>query len=438
MASEVLTTVFDDLRLLVPHGMEAPQEGDGPCGGGGGPGPIVIPSHELDTETWADQELGGGGGGAGIPQGGIPGVKGPKPPKPRPKPEKGEKGEEGEEGEPTEGETGDKVADDLIDKYTKSHSASSDELREKMFRGEEEVEGAPGDVGTEMPWPDSIPRPTKEDVDAFWDKFTKDRRDYCNDPRTMDDSQRPDYDPTIRPPGIGLGGSLMQVGVKPKKTGLWKRAVRDWFKSLPIQLYEDKWTQIEPRLQSAFEQMRQITGYSARLPARDVPVPKKKAARVLVFVDVSGSVFSKGIQEEFASILRGVEEDVAKIEIFTFDAGDRPQEGPFTPKTYNPKFGGGGTEPWKELIPNILATPKYAPRNIDGYCMLTDGAFAHPPPGLIRRPKQWCFIMTSTYTSEALPSGSLIIPTFVDDPEYHKMMKEGKSVDIAKTAIVKQ
>ena len=444
MASEILTTTFGDCRLVVPHGLQPPC--DPPPGGGGGPGgpPPTLPSYEMDTENWADQEMGAGGG--GIPQGGIKGVKGPKSPpsKGKRKPPEGEeeKGEEGEEGE-GEGEeekegTGDKLADKLIDKYTKSHSADSDKLRDQMMNPEG-ASGEPGggDTGAEMPWPESIPRPSREEVDTFWDKMRKDRRVWARDPRTRDKSQDPGYDPTIQPPGVGLGGSFMEIGIKPDRTGLWKKAVKEWFKSLPIPQFEDKWTREDVRLQSPLRQMKELTGFGVRLPARNVRSLKPKVARVLVLVDVSGSVFKQGVQEDFARILLSVPKDTAEITIFTFDdSAHGIQEGPFTPKTYNPKFGGGGTNPWP-LVSNLMATPKYSNKMIDGYCMLTDGAFAKAPPGLIKKPGKWCFIMTSTYTSDAIPNGAKIIETFVDDPEYQKRMREGDSKEIMREIKVK-
>jgi hypothetical protein len=286
-----------------------------------------------------------------------------------------------------------------------------------------------------MPWPDSVPRPNRDDVDAFWDNFEKKRREYARDPRTRDKSQDPGYDPTIQPPGIGIGGELMSIGIRPMRTGVWKESVKKWFKSLPIPQFEDKWTREDVRLQSPFRQLKELTGYTARLPARNVRSLKPKVARVLVLVDVSGSVFKQGVQEDFASILNSVPKDTAEIEIFTFDHGG--QEGPFKPKTYNPKFGGGGTEPWG-FIANLLATPKYSNRMIDGYLMMTDGAFAKAPEGLIKKPAKWCFVMTSTYTSDAIPSGAKIIETFVDDPEWQKHQREAPSSDVMRGVTVKK
>jgi hypothetical protein len=111
---------------------------------------------------------------------------------------------------------------------------------------------------------------------------------------------------------------------------------------------------------------------------------------MLVLVNVSGSVFKQGVQEDFARILRGVKKEIADITIFTFDdTAHGVQEGPFTPKTYNPKFGGGGTNPWP-LIANLLATPRYSHKAIDGYCMMTDVAFTKAPAG--PNMKGWCFL----------------------------------------------
>jgi hypothetical protein len=490
MASQILTTTFGDLRLVLPHGMQPPKDpSGGGGGGGGGGGPITLPSYELDTEDWADQEeQQGGGGGAG------PGGQKP-PPKKKPPGEKGEKGEKGEgepeEGEPGEGETGDEEVDKIIDKYSKSHSSDMDEQTKDLLdpdreqrpgvkpkepgdfpgtpsgegegEGEDEGEGEGGEPGEpgepgkgkgkpggkgdagkkkgdtreKMPYPSSLPKPTRNQVDVFWDKFEKQRREYLRDPRTAPKELERGYNPldAIHPPGIGLGSELMNIGFKPLKTGLWKEAVKDWFKSLPEPLFKQKWTHIEPRLQSVMKQMKGLTGRSVRLPARHVKVPNPKVSRVLVFVDVSGSVFNKGVQEDFASILNSIPKQTAEIEIFTFDDGG--QEGPFKPKNYNPKRGGGGTAPW-EFISNILATPKYSPREIDGYLMLTDGAFAGPPAGLIKNPKDWCFVMTSSYTAEAIPKDAKIIETFVDDPEWQKHMKEANAKDVMKRTIIKK
>jgi predicted metal-dependent peptidase len=188
-------------------------------------------------------------------------------------------------------------------------------------------------------------------------------------------------------------------------------------------------------MQYPLSQMRQLTGYAVRLPARNVPAQRPKVAKCLVLVDVSGSVFNKGIQEAFTSILRAVPPTVADIIIFTFDGGK--QEGPFKPKTYAPKVGGGGTEPWG-FISVLLATPEYSPRAIDGYLMLTDGAFANPPEGLIKRPSDWCFVMTSSYTSDSVPKGAKIVETFVDDPEWQKHMATANSKDVMKRTVIKK
>jgi hypothetical protein len=476
MASQILTTTFGDLRLVLPHGMQPPKDPSGPGGGGGGPGgPISLPSYELDTEDWGDQEeQEGGGGGAG------PG--GQKPP-----PQKQPPGEQGEKAEPEEGETGDEEVDKIIDKYSKSHSSDMDEQTKDLLdpdkeqrpgvkqrereqgaepptgegepgEGEGEGEGgepgepgkAPGkpggkgvagkkkgETGEKMPYPSSLPKPTRNQVDVFWDKFEKQRREYLRDPRTAPKELERGYNPldAIHPPGVGLRAELMNIGFRPLKTGLWKEAVKDWFKSLPEPLFKQKWTHIEPRLQSVMRQMREYTGRSVRLPARHVKVPNPKVSRVVVFVDVSGSVFNKGVQEDFASILNSIPKATAEIEIFTFDDGG--QEGPFKPKNYNPKRGGGGTAPWG-FIANILATPKYSPREIDGYMMLTDGAFANPPADLIKVPADWCFVMTSSYTADSIPKGAKIIETFVDDPEWQKHMKEASSKDVMKRAVIKK
>jgi hypothetical protein len=115
---------------------------------------------------------------------------------------------------------------------------------------------AKGYVKTKMPWPKSIPRPTQVQVDVFWDRFEKQRREYINDPRTAPDEWGSDFDPAIQPAGFGLGGELANIKIVPQKTGIWKEMVRDWFKSLPEPHYEDKWTHIEPRLQSVLRQVK--------------------------------------------------------------------------------------------------------------------------------------------------------------------------------------
>jgi hypothetical protein len=475
MASEIITATFGDLRLVVPHGMQPPTESGGGDGGGG---PVTLSSYELDTEDWSDQEQTGGGGRGGGGGGGRP--EGQKPPK----------GSKEKGGKPEKGETGVKEVDDIVDKYTESGTADIDERSKDLLDpdkdlrpgtkgkgpqgegdfpvdvGEEEGEGEgegegkggegeggegkgkkkpgeagakkpAGDVGKKMPQPKSIPKVTRADVDVFWDKFNQQRREYLNDPRTAPDEMQRGYTPLdpIHPPGIGLGGELMNIGFSPMRTGLWKEAVKDWFKSLPQPQFEDKWTREDVRLQSPLRQMSGITGYSVRLPARNLPAMKPKVAKCLVLVDVSGSVFAKGVQEAFASILRAVPADVADITIFTFDV--QGKEGPFKPRTYNPKLGGGGTEPWG-FIATMLATPAYSPREIDGYLMLTDGAFANPPEGLIKKPEDWCFVMVSSYTADAIPEGAKIIETFVDDPEWQKHMKEAKSTEVMKRTIIKK
>jgi hypothetical protein len=53
----------------------------------------------------------------------------------------------------------------------------------------------------------------------------------------------------------------MEIGIKPDRTGLWKKAVKDWFKSLPIPQFEDKWTREDVRLQSPLRQMKELTGF---------------------------------------------------------------------------------------------------------------------------------------------------------------------------------
>jgi hypothetical protein len=499
MASQIITTTFADLKLVVPHGLQPPTGDQDPTGGG----QVKIPSYEIPTEDWGDQEEQEQRSGGKSPKGQKPppSPKGPKGPKGTGKGKPGEPGEgEPEEGEPGEGEpseektkTGNKIVDDMVDKYTKSHSSDMDKMTKDLLdpdhekrpgipkapegepegpegfpageggeegegegegEGEKEGEGetpsgkpkgggagkgkipgAPhkkkGDVHAKMPWPKTLPKLSREMVDVFWDKMRKDRREYTSNPLTAHESQDPDYNPELGPPGIGIGGEFKNIGIVPKKSGIWKQMVKDWFKSIPKPAFADKWTGYDPRMQSVYRQMRTLTGHNMRLPARNVKVPNPKISKVVVFVDVSGSVWATGCQEQFASILTGIDDHVVEIIIFTFDT--KGQEGPFTPKTYNPKRGGGGTEPWG-FISVILATPKYRPGEIDGYCMLTDGCFANPPEGLIRDGKKWCFVMTSTYTSDSVPKGAEIIETFIDDPAYRKEQRDAELKDLMRGA----
>jgi predicted metal-dependent peptidase len=148
-------------------------------------------------------------------------------------------------------------------------------------------------------------------------------------------------------------------------------------------------------------------------------------------VDVSGSVFDKGIQFDFTSIIKSVPKDVADIYIFTFDDGIRSPM--MRPENYVPMEGGGGTQPWPDIAA-LLKQPFY--RDADGYLMLTDGAFAAPPPKLIV-PSKWCFLMTSEYQKSAIPAGCTILETFVEDPNYIKSQSErGKPKDIFKKAVI--
>jgi hypothetical protein len=101
--------------------------------------------------------------------------------------------------------------------------------------------------------------------------------------------------------------------------------------------------------------------------------------------------------------------------------------------SYVPMEGGGGTQPWAGIA-EILKKPEY--KDADGYLMLTDGAFAHPPDKLIV-PSKWCFLMTSEYSKGAIPAGCTILETFVEDPNYIKAQSaKGKPKDIFKRAVI--
>jgi hypothetical protein len=403
-----LKTTIGDLRLVLAPGMEIPK-GSGaidatPDGKG-----AVIPSYETSTEDWRDQEKGGGGG-AG------PGGK------KKPKPKKGEKGEpgepgegegegEGEGGEPGEGEgegTGvgdpsgadDPEYDKLGEKYAHSASKEADEERNKTL----------GEDGNPI----------------IQDEVRKAVERIQRNPITRMSELHPGYGKDKRlSRGGGAGRELNQTGYRPIETGLWKAAVRDWFKSREAEVYEDMWTREETKLQSVRAQLGEISGSNVRLPARNVPVMRSKICKMAVFVDVSGSVFDIGIQFDFTSILKSVKPDVAELYIFTFDDGIR--QGPMRPHNYVPMEGGGGTSPW-EGIAAVLKQPFY--KDMDGYMMLTDGAFANPPPKLIVPPK-WCFVLTSQHSTEAIPVGCKIIRTYVDDPNWIKGQEEkGRGKDI--------
>ncbi len=160
-------------------------------------------------------------------------------------------------------------------------------------------------------------------------------------------------------------------------------------------------------------------GHSVLMPARRQPHKLNVVSKTTIFVDVSGSVFDKGVQFDFASIIKSIPKDVAEIYIFTFDAGIKSKM--MRPWNYSPMEGGGGTQPW-EGIAAILAQPFF--RDMDGYMMLTDGQFAAAPTGVIKNPAKWCFILTSEAkgggVTKSLPKGATIVRTYIEDPEWIK------------------
>jgi hypothetical protein len=400
MAFNSLKTQIGDLRLVLAPGMEIPR-GQGPIDTTPGGGGAVLPSYETDTEDWRDQEDSGGGGGGG-----------PSPQKP-PQGKKGGKGEKGEdEGEGGEGEgdpSGDEEEDyrNLSKKYANSNSKEMDDERNKTL----------GDDGNPI---------IRDEIHKAVDRV-------LTDPRTRPDELHPGYGKDSRlGRGSGIGRELAQTGYRKMETGLWKEAVKNWFRSRETEVLEDMWTREETRLQSVRGQLGALTGSNVRLPARNVPIMRPKICKMTVFVDVSGSVFDKGIQFDFTSILKSVPEDVAELYIFTFDDGIRSPV--MRPSNYVPMEGGGGTQPWPDIA-TILKQPFY--KDMDGYMMLTDGAFAAPPPKLIE-PLKWCFVLTSQHQTEAIPPGCSIIRTYIDDPNWIKTQSDkGKAKDIFQSATVK-
>jgi hypothetical protein len=415
MAFNSLKTQIGDLRLVLAPGMEIPK-GQGaidatPDGKG-----AVIPSYETDTEDWRDQEKGGGGGGGPDPQG----QKKPKSQKGGEKKEeegeggsggKGGEGEKGEgEGEGSSGEDDDEYGP-LGKKYAQSTSKEMDDERNSTL----------GEDGNPI---------IRDEIHKAVDNILR-------NPMTRPDELHPGYGTSERlGRGGGIGRELNQTGYRKMETGLWKESVKNWFRSREAEVLEDMWTREEARLQSVRSQLGAMTGSNVRLPARNVPIMRPKICKMTVFVDVSGSVFDKGIQFDFTSIIKSVPPDVAEIYIFTFDDGIRSPV--MRPENYVPMEGGGGTQPWTgaDGIENVLKQPFF--KDMDGYMMLTDGAFAAPPPNLII-PSKWCFVLTSQHQTEAIPAGCTIIRTYVDDPDWIKSQSEkGKAKDIFASATVKK
>jgi hypothetical protein len=229
------------------------------------------------------------------------------------------------------------------------------------------------------------------------------------------DSEDDDDNPTNLQPGRGIGAELANFGYHSVKTNAWKTAVKDWFKSCIKPAMASDWRGEEPRYSHVFGQFRNQGMGNVRLPRKPREIQNPNASRILIFVDISGSVWQSGIQRGFTSLIKALRPDEIECTIFTFNDGINADNGPFTIATYNPTSGSGGTDPWQS-IDMLLKMAKY--KNMDGYCMLTDGGFAHPPAGLIKKPREWCFIMTSEYSADALPSGVMIIETYLGSREY--------------------
>jgi len=418
MAFNSLTAKIGDLRLVLAPGMEIPH-GQGPVDATPKGDGAVVPSYECDTEDWRDKEKGGGGGGGG-----------PSKQKQKPQPGGGGGGKPGEagegEGEPGEEESpeakaqrkaaADEEYDNLAKQYAESTSKQSDDVRNKVL-------GKDGDP--------IVQGEVKKAVDRV-----------LTDPRTRRPELHPGYKRDKKADhytlgGFGIGRELNNTGYRPIKTGAWKEAVKRWFKSKEIEVTENKWTREEAKTMSVRHQIGAMFGGQVRLPARDVPTMRSRVSKCLVFVDVSGSVFSTGIQFDFTSIIKSVKPDEADIYIWTFDDGIRSKM--MRPWNYVPMEGGGGTQPWAGIA-EIVKKPEY--KDADGYLMLTDGAFADPAsagyPKLII-PSKWCFLMTSEYQENAIPRGCTILETFVEDPEYIKAQEEkGRPKDIFKKAVIKK
>jgi hypothetical protein len=418
-----ISTKIGDLRLVLPPGMKVPNaEGGGPPPMGGG----EVPSYETDVESWDDQEDEGGGGGAPDPRDEL-----------------------------------DPDYDKLADDYADSSSADIDESIDKLLNGDEEGkegkgkgggegegdgEGQPGEgdgkgggkgKAGKMPKAGDPYIPTKEEIEVFKDRLAKTVDRMYRNIKTRPEEMNNGYNPESarahdQPPGWGIGKELANTGFRPMRTGLWKEAVKKWFKSLPDTIIADSWTHKETRLSSVQRQVQSMGGGQTRLPARDIEMDDPAKSQVLCFIDISGSVFSKGIQFDFTSIVKAVPPALVDVLIWTFDGGIR--KGPMTPKNYDPGQGGGGTEPWEDIA-KILLMPRY--KKFDGAIMLTDGCFAHPPPNIIRKPHQWCFVMTSEYTADAIPKGAKIIETYIEDPAYQKNLQDAQKKDIFKKAVTK-
>lgn len=446
MPEEIIETTLGDIRYVKPPGQKPPPGGKEPPDGGEpreGPDEITVPSYETDTEDWDDQEDSEGGG---MPD---------RTKKPPPKGRKGQGDEKGE-GEKSDFEKDlEKVAED----YAESPSADIDELKKKtMGEGDEKEEekpkgglrgpgddeeegGEPGGSGENGSPINSKFRQTKSDAridemlnptertKAILNKKAQDTiHDIMTDHKLQPGELNSDAARGGRtgPAGTGKGISFLKeyqtMGYAPLQTGLWRSAVKDFFESVPDLVEQQSWVHTNLRTAGIENQIYGMTGYNSRMPHPNALVPRQTKVRMLCFVDVSGSVFSERIQAEFAAILRAVPEDKIEITIFTFDV--EIKGGPFTPKNYKPHKGGGGTDPWRDIA-GILKLPLY--RNPDGVCMLTDGQFATPPAGLITKPQEWCFVLTSICETSAIPRGCRIVETFVDDPEWAKKERDPNS-----------
>jgi predicted metal-dependent peptidase len=189
---------------------------------------------------------------------------------------------------------------------------------------------------------------------------------------------------------------------------------------------------------SVYNQMSRRYGSNVLLPARRQKIRENRKSKCGVFVDVSGSVFDKGIQFDFASIIKSIPDEIAEIWIWTFDAGIRSPA--MRPWNYAPMEGGGGTQPW-DGIAEIMNDPLYS--DMDGWMMLTDGQFAAPPAGLITNPGMWCFVLTSEVkgggTDVAVPSGAKVVHTYMQDPEWVKeQIAKGAPKDPFRNVTVKR
>jgi hypothetical protein len=395
----MIKTTLGDVRLVIPPGESVPEVGNSQS---------TVPTYEVDVEDYRDiwtsdlnKENQGGN-----------------------KSKNNDKGKE----DNGVGNSLEKELKEMARSYAESISSQMDERKEEMVTPENKKQNPNSFNNIKVSVSQSGPRKmTTEELNIFKARVRENMNKIMSNSNTRPESlsrtntkEEEEKQATKGGTGEGLGGEWTVIGYSKPSHKLWKESVKSWIGSILKERKGSSWLIQDRSHRSVISHMKQ-SGSNVKLKSYDVRSLSPEGYHVLVFIDVSGSVFNTKVQADFKGILMSYPTDTVEMLVWTFDGILR--EGPLTPKQFRPMSQGeGGTCPWS-AIASIIHQQKYS--KFDGVLVLTDGEFGEEyPAGLVSHPRQWCFILTQKNSKDFIPPGCKIIEAFTENSDYWKKKKE--------------